>query len=83
MTPEEKANELFAKYKNLVWGNTRYTRQQRAKQCAIICVDEILKQTEIIDRIYNSSVWKAIDREEGKDNSVTPFWNEVKHHLTQ
>jgi hypothetical protein len=48
MTPKEKAKELIEKFNNIadiesVWdGNKWVTSYDHAKQCALICVDEIL-----------------------------------------
>ena len=42
MTPKEKAIELVAKYKSQSFGITTYF--QHYKQCALIAVDEIIKE---------------------------------------
>ena len=45
----------------------------KAKQCAIICVDEILKALES-DRIIYGSVYRYEENE---------FWQQVKHEIQQ
>lgn len=43
MTPKEKAAELLARYLDDKCFNGNYGEDYNAKQCAIICVDEILQ----------------------------------------
>ena len=43
-TPKEKAIELVAKYKTLLTNNGYYNDTMTAKCCALLNVDEILKQ---------------------------------------
>ena len=42
MTPKEKAQELVLKYYTIIYHSIH--QQQKAKQCALIAVDEILQQ---------------------------------------
>ena len=44
MTPKEKANELFDKMFLIIENKGMYDDLYRAKQCALIAVDEILQQ---------------------------------------
>jgi hypothetical protein len=46
MTPKEKAKELYEKYKFVYIQN--YTSKHEVKQCALIAVEEVLKDTENI-----------------------------------
>ena len=63
MTAKEKAKELFEKYKNIKINNTYlYPSDSYCKQCALICVDEIL---EFHDRIY-VKYWKEVKEEINK-----------------
>jgi predicted RNA-binding protein len=65
MTPQEKAEELLKKYfrdsdllvEDLTW--------IQAKECALIAVDEILKDKEEIDgmRIINDPYWIEVKQE--------------------
>ena len=66
MTPKEKAKELVDKMWNIDerYGSIGF---HEAKQCALICVDEIL---DLIDTIYD------YDRE-----SLNPYWEEVKQEI--
>ena len=46
MTPKEKAKELVEKHKSFIDWNTvamPHIKNMVAKQCALICVDEILE----------------------------------------
>jgi hypothetical protein len=45
LTPEEKAKELFNKYWYLLGIHNVFHRRLFTKQCALIAVDEILKET--------------------------------------
>lgn len=46
MTPKEKAQELFDKMHEEIYNRDMYNDLYRAKQCALIAVDEILYITE-------------------------------------
>lgn len=71
MTPQEKAGELFnkMKYSNT---NTSILSHGEAKRCALIAVDEIIKNggthyiIEYKPNSYTNQVW---------------FWQEVKEEL--
>ena len=46
MTPKEKAEELVSKYYDIEWlyeGYNIFMPKEKAKQCALIAVDEVLK----------------------------------------
>ena len=69
MKPKEKAEELVGKFiphtrvfhEVLGWENY----ENSAKQCALICVEEILKDKEIIDgmRVINDPYWLEVKKE--------------------
>jgi hypothetical protein len=69
MTPQEKAKELFDKYCFAIRTEERdsgyFTNVIYAKDCALIAVDEILKDKEEIDgmRIINDLYWLAVKKE--------------------
>lgn len=67
MTPKEKAIELWEKYFRLNYDWDGVTKDQWAKEGALIAVDEIL---DLIDTIYD------YDRE-----SLNPYWQEVKQEI--
>lgn len=67
MTPKEKAIELWGKYFQLNYDWDGVTKDQWAKEGALIAVDEIL---DLIDTIYD------YDRE-----SLNPYWQEVKQEI--
>ncbi len=56
MTPKEKASELVKKY---------YIYSLKGKECALIAVDEILKDREEIDgiRVINDPYWSKVKQE--------------------
>ena len=67
MTPKEKAIELWVKYFQLNYDWDGVTKDQWAKEGALIAVDEML---DLIDTIYD------YDRE-----SLNPYWQEVKQEI--
>ena len=78
MTAKEKAEELVNKFYNEV----RY--YQRAKQCALIAVDEIIKERYFHNEHYkqNSKFKYHIEIELSKRLEATRnYWNEVKHEI--
>ena len=86
MTPKEKAKELFEKFITLV--ETRSDRmniydadaaKKRAKECAVICINEILK-------ICPLDYFKDFDPENSfipEENSelFSEFWEQVKAEI--
>jgi hypothetical protein len=69
MTPEEKANELFNHYYNLIQRIGGYLEQEilvsiLAKQCAFIAIDEILNINSV-----------------DKDFSLSHYWLDVKDEI--
>jgi hypothetical protein len=61
MTPKEKAKELYDKYCNMEsWCDD-------AKECALIAVDEVIKQNNVWIRLVNK----------GTNN----YWLEVKQEI--
>jgi hypothetical protein len=66
MTPKEKAQELIAKFKHPVrWKMGQQDIVDRAKVCALIAVEEILKDKEIVDgmRIIHDPYWLEVKQE--------------------
>lgn len=63
MTPKEKAEELIDKF---TWHPRSVISMSRAKQSAIICVDEIIAETAMYT---------------GNLNPKWEFWNEVKKEI--
>jgi predicted alpha-1,6-mannanase (GH76 family) len=67
MTPKEKAIDLFVKYYERLPNDT-YSNEgakSEAKECALIAVDEILKDREEIDgmRVINDPYWSKVKEE--------------------
>lgn len=55
MTPKEKAKELIHKY------SCRVSDEFSIKQCALIAVDEIIKQS--MDNEYSEKYWQQVKTE--------------------
>jgi len=75
MTPKEKADELFWKYRPIIAGKQFLTglvlmseAKELTKQCALIAVDEIL------NTLYSIPFGNALDNE-------LEYWNEVKQEI--
>lgn len=70
MTPEEKAKYLILQIKNILPRMDYQVLEETAKECAIICVDEVLKETpENVTRL-----------ERGGLNNLE-FWESVKEEI--
>jgi len=69
MTPKEKAKELYNKFEDSITGLEGYEWWDSAKQCALICVDEILK-LEPPELSYLEPFSKS-------------YWQEVKNELNK
>ena len=66
MTPKEKAEELFNKVFEVKDSFSKFEiSYDIAKQCALIAVDEILKDREVIDgmRVINDPYWLEVKQE--------------------
>jgi hypothetical protein len=65
MTPKEKADELVKKMYAVRFGSVSMITLHFAKQCALIAVDEILKDREEIDgmRVINDPYWSKVKQE--------------------
>jgi hypothetical protein len=70
MTPEEKAKELINKFAIYLRANLMYDEDadEDAKQCSLIAVDEIIKETLLHD-------------ETTYQHGRTSFWKEVKQEI--
>ena len=63
MTPKEKSKELLNKFTNPVrWKLGQENVTQRAKECALIAVDEILK-LELQEVYQNIDYWQEVKQE--------------------
>jgi hypothetical protein len=79
MTPKEKAIELFDKMHIEIYNRDMYDDLFRAKQCALIAVDEILELKETQEEYqiqYDNGEWS---RELGYRYSK--YWQEVKQEI--
>lgn len=76
MTSEEKAKKLVDKYKPLV----EFNDISDAKQCATICVDEIIEQFSNFKRLQDIFYVEEI----GKSYiDIIDFWESTKQHIQQ
>ena len=79
MTPKEKAQELYDKMHIEIYNRDMYNDLFRAKQCALIAVDEILELKETQEEYqiqYDNGEWS---RELGYRYSK--YWQEVKQEI--
>jgi hypothetical protein len=79
MTPKEKAQELFDKMHEEIYNRDMYNDLYRAKQCALIAVNEILELNETQEEYqiqYDNGEWS---RELGYRYSK--YWEEVKQEI--
>jgi hypothetical protein len=65
MTPKEKADELVKKMYEVRSGSVSMITLHFAKQCALVAVNEILKDREEIDgmRVINDPYWSKVKEE--------------------
>jgi hypothetical protein len=79
MTPKQKAQELYDKMHIEIYNRDMYNDLFRAKQCALIAVDEILELKETQEEYqiqYDNGEWS---RELGYRYSK--YWQEVKQEI--
>lgn len=63
MTPKEKAQELIDKFlPHVRWKMAQEDVKERAKQCALIAVDEIMEFLEK-DGSWNCDYWQEVKQE--------------------
>ena len=68
MTPKEKAQELFDKYYIVCQEFTEEIQCSiQAKQCALIAVDEMIKQQQVQ---FENMIWSCVE-----------YWKEVKQEI--
>jgi len=68
MTPKEKAKELVYKFEDIEPYSPNKDRAMclfESKQCALICVDEIMKQRPQLPSSYTSTIeyWQEVKKE--------------------
>jgi hypothetical protein len=69
MTPKQKAEQLFDKMHTEIYNRDMYNDLFRAKQCALIVVDELLEAT------------KRYDYTLGPNPSYNDYWLKVKYQI--
>jgi hypothetical protein len=61
MTPKEKAKELVEKYDSTL---TYLESKAKAKQCALIAVDEAIEESYLVDKTYcRQEYWEEVKQE--------------------
>ena len=77
MTPKEKAEELIGKFRIYATsrgeddGYCESTRAKASKQCALLCVDEIIK-----NQPYDMyTVWQC--------DNIADYWGKVKQEIEE
>ena len=76
LTPTQKADELIEKFRPFAHSNFTYFdtgETEKATQCAIIAVEEILEATS--ERVFYWHLKRS-------KKTYSPFWQEVKTILT-
>lgn len=66
MTPKQKCDELIKKYKPIVTLKMGFEHSyilKKAKQCALIAVDELIEETEDEDTLLQWKWWKEVKHE--------------------
>lgn len=70
MTPREKAKELVGKYDETL---TYLESKSKAKQCALISVDEIIKRVRSVDTMPHNC--------QKIDENTKEYWKQVKQEI--
>jgi hypothetical protein len=78
MTPKEKAQELFSKYRSELDFALDYDICiVYAKRCILITVDELI---ESFNSIYDASI-RNIEKYSGAKYGMKDYWQEVKQEI--
>ena len=80
MSPKEKANQLVNTYYNSIMSFlTNNMKLENAKKCALIAVDEIIKQfIGVYDSLKDAGV---LDSANVEDSANYKYWQEVKQEI--
>ena len=82
MTPKDKAKELVSKFTFYQLPEDKRILFDNAKQCALICIDEILKANEKISLKDLSETMQTNDILcQLTDNAM--YWQEVKQEINK
>ena len=65
LTPKEKAQELFTKFAVYLRANLMYDEEanEDAKQCALMCVDELIQSHYGSDKPSEYIYWQEVKKE--------------------
>lgn len=89
MTPKEKARELAYSFYNGIVKNTvtAIGKDDAAKQCALIAVDEILSVLDLLNKPERTMFieWEQFKEKDAADvmdgNDMKDYWLEVKTEI--
>lgn len=79
MTPKEKSQQLIKNYKDQNYDFESFDGSERdanAKQCALICVDEIIESYPTSVKTFNSSKGLHVIHEDNRK-----YWQEVRTEI--
>jgi len=80
MTPKEKADELLCKYINQWFAFGDYLSIAKAKECALIAVDEVIKSSPLDPN--DTEEWlQPEDWFSDANISAEKYWQEVKKEI--
>ena len=80
MTPKEKAKELFDKMFLVIENKGMYDDLYRAKQCALIAVDEIILSRKD-DSQFDDTLWAGGSDMYTMHPMYLNYWQEVKQEI--
>lgn len=88
MNEKEKAKELVERFYNTIDEKTRYfkfkTSTEQAKQCALICVDELLEQSyQNFHRGITSHPKVVLSISDWYKTEQLKYWLKVKEEIKQ
>lgn len=88
MTPEEKAHSMIVALKNILPRMHYDVLEEAAKQCAIICVDEILKMFDGLHKpeyvafdVYEPKQYSMEGETDFNGYTMQAYWQEVKSFI--
>jgi len=83
MTPKEKATELSNKYFEQFLAFGEYLSIEKANQCALIAVDELIKEVYNISHQYTAKYDEETKFYNYTESKELKFWIEVKNEINK
>lgn len=84
MTPEEKCKELIDKFRNeYKWVETDYAVDlyRDAIQCALICVDEVIKVCQFVNDKRARAFPETVEEFNAPSADFISYWEQVKEEI--